>query len=311
MSTLRGDMRSYLNASLALSTRATYMYNSASRSFINFAITYHCLAPDGSLLPASEDTLMLYATFLATTLQPQSIKVYLFGIRNLHVEHGFPNPLTDALQLRRLLRGIKRLKGSHTDTRLPITPSLLRSFRPLLLLSCYDHLMLWAAMLVAFFGFLRSSELLALRRNDLRRTQRGYQLTVRVSKTDPFRQGATVTLTPSADNTLCAVSALEYLLAASNGRPGPLFQSREGVPLTRPRLNTLIRELVSHTGRPPQRYSSHSFRIGAASTAAAAGIPDWRIQALGRWSSDCYRRYIRLPDADSAQIAPTLARSTL
>ena len=127
----------------------------------------------------------------------------------------------------------------------------------------------------------------------------------------PFRQGATVTLTPSADNTLCAVSALEYLLAASNGRPGPLFQSREGVPFTRPWLNTLIRELVSRTGRPPQQYSSHSFRIGAASTAAAAGIPDWRIQALGRWSSDCYRRYIRLPDADSAQITPTLAKSTL
>ena len=89
MSTLRSDMRSYLNASLALSTQATY--NSASRSFIHFAITYHCLAPDGSLLPASEDTLMLYTTFIATTLRPQPIKVYLFSIHNLHVEHGYPN----------------------------------------------------------------------------------------------------------------------------------------------------------------------------------------------------------------------------
>lgn len=30
------------------------------------------------LLPASEDTLMLFTTFLASTLKPQSIKVYLF-----------------------------------------------------------------------------------------------------------------------------------------------------------------------------------------------------------------------------------------
>ena len=32
---------------------------------------------------------MFFTTFLASTLKPQSIKVYLFGVRNLHLEHGF------------------------------------------------------------------------------------------------------------------------------------------------------------------------------------------------------------------------------
>ena len=254
---------------------------------------------------------MLFATFLATSLQPQSIKVYLFGVRNLHLEHGFPDPLIDALQLRRLLWGIKRLRGVHTDTRLPITPSLLRAFLNLLLQTDYDHLMLWAAMLVAFFGFLRSSDLLALRYSDLRRTREGYQLAIRVSKTDPFRQGATVYLTHLGDNTRCAVTALDHLLAHSSGQHGPVFQSRAGLQLTRPWLNALIRELVSRMGQPPERYSFHSFRIGAASTAAAAGVPDWKIQALGRWSSDCYRCYIRLPSANPTHIAATLAGSAL
>lgn len=302
-------MRTYLSASLALSTQSSY--NSAARSFIQFALNYHRLGPDGSLLPASEETLMLFATFLAYTLRPQSIKVYLFGVRNLHLEHGFSDPLVDTLQLRRLLRGIKRLKGSRTDTRLPITPSLLRTFHSFLLPSSYDHTIFWAAMLVAFFAFLRSSELLALRYCDIHRTQEGYQLTIPVSKTDPFRRGATVTLTRSADHVLCAVTALDRLLATSTTRQGPVFQFWGGVPLTRPRLNALIRELASRSGLPPGRYSSHSFRIGAASAAAAAGVPDWKIQALGRWSSDCYKRYIRLPDAEAARIAPTLARSAL
>ena len=43
------------------------------------------------------------------------------------------------------------------------------------------------------------------------------------------------------------------------------------------------------------RNASHSFRIGAATAAGSAGLPTWLIKTLGRWSSDCYERYIRTP----------------
>ena len=56
-----------------------------------------------------------------------------------------------------------------------------------------------------------------------------------------------------------------------------------------------LRDVLQHCGILPQHYFSHSFRIGAATTAAAAGIPAWLIKVLGRWSSDCYERYIRTP----------------
>ena len=129
-------MTQYLREALALSTRA--IYNSASRSFIHFAITYHCLAPDGSFLPAAEDTLMLFSTFLAATLKPQSIKVYLYGVLNLHLEHGFPDPLPDASPVLPPAQGHQATQGclprlsaaSHSIPPLeilpPTSPSLLR-----------------------------------------------------------------------------------------------------------------------------------------------------------------------------------------
>ena len=79
-------------------------------------------------------------------------------------------------------------------------------------------------------------------------------------------------------------------------------QLQNGVCLSRPRLNRLVRELAARSGAPTN-YSSHSFRIGAASAATAAGIPKWQIQALGRWSTDCYKRYIRLPSSTTDTVA--------
>ena len=37
------------------------------------------------------------------------------------------------------------------------------------------------------------------------------------------------------------------------------------------------------------------FRIGAATTIASVGLPQWLIKTLRRWSSDCYGRYVQCP----------------
>ena len=42
-------------------------------------------------------------------------------------------------------------------------------------------------------------------------------------------------------------------------------------------------------------YKGHSFRIGAASWAAAKGFSDSQIRLLGRWKSNAFLRYIRTP----------------
>jgi hypothetical protein len=43
-----------------------------------------------------------------------------------------------------------------------------------------------------------------------------------------------------------------------------------------------------------QLYQSHSFRIGAASTAAASGFSELQIHNMDRWNSAAFRKYIRI-----------------
>ena len=298
-----------LRQAIADSTRATY--SSGARSFLMFAAQYHRWDHAGSPLPVSEETLMLFVTYLTYRMRPQSIKVYLYAVRNLHLEHGFPSPLDGCIQLERLMQGIKRTYTCGPNTRLPVTPALLRSFASHLNLTHYDHCMIWAAMLLAFFGFLRSSELLNLQANDVTLQQDHLKCTISASKTDPFRKGTTITLATSGDATLCPVQALRRYMVRRPPSTRPLFHFSVGTPLSRKRLNQLVRDLAERVGIPAGRYSTHSFRIGAATTSAAAGIPDWKIRMLGRWLSDAYQLYVRTPADQLWTVPATLARTRI
>ena len=49
--------------------------------------------------------------------------------------------------------------------------------------------------------------------------------------------------------------------------------------------------------------------LGAATTAAAVGLPDWLIQLLGGWSSNAYQTNIRNPQTPILQVADIMART--
>ena len=101
---------------------------------------------------------------------------------------------------------------------------------------------------------------------------------------------------------------VNYFLLA---RPqGALFSFHPGRLLTRKSVVSLLRDVARQAGLPYSSLKGYSFRIGAASTAAAAGLPDWLIKALGRWSSDCYQLHIHTPQNVLMSAAPRMARVT-
>jgi hypothetical protein len=103
------------------------------------------------------------------------------------------------------------------------------------------------------------------------------------------------------------VKAFSAYIAYRGTSPEAFFRFETGIPMTKAKFVESIRAALRQAGIPQAGYSGHSFRIGAATAAARAGLPDSVIQALGRWSSMAFLRYIRTPREDLAQYANSLA----
>ena len=137
--TLERQCFSFLTQGLAPCTRR--LYASSQAQFLSFCRQLGKLHPFGLPCPADEGTLCLFVTFLARTIKHSSIKVYLSGVRALHIDHRFPDPLINCLHLQRVVRGIKRCKGSSSSSRLPITDDLMLVIWQSLDLHLPDHCM--------------------------------------------------------------------------------------------------------------------------------------------------------------------------
>ena len=134
------------------------------------------------------------------------------------------------------------------------------------------------------------------------------QITIKASKTDPFRKGISIYVGRTG-NDLCPVAALMAYQAVRGGGHGPFFRMEDGRPLTRDMFVAQVKKVLTQAGIDATKYSGHSFRIGAASTAAERGVEDSTIRTLGRWESAAYLLYVRVPRERLAALSQTLSRN--
>lgn len=105
---------------------------------------------------------------------------------------------------------------------------------------------------------------------------------------------------------LCPVAALVGYLQVRGSGPGPLFQFRGGRMLTKPAFIKWTQQALEKLGYDKKGFAGHSFRVGAATTAAAMGIQDSIIKVMGRWESSAYLLYVRIPAEELRQVAGRL-----
>ena len=235
-------------------------------------------------------------------------KFFLSAVRSLHIEQGFLEPLLNCLRLQWVLRGITRTQGDASRLCLPVTDDILAVTFKALDLKIPDHCMFWAACNLAYFGFLRYAEFtvpnmpsyspaihlgLADIAFDFHSSPSCLRIRIKASKTDPFHKGCLVYM-GKGDFPLCAIQSLSAYLSVRGDASGPLFLFRDGRPLSRATLSSWLHLVLSSAGIDGN-FSSHSFRIGAATVAARNGLADHQIQALGRWTSNAYLTYIHTP----------------
>ncbi|KAL1277250.1 hypothetical protein QQF64_023923 [Cirrhinus molitorella] len=281
----------YMRSSLAKST--LIMYDSAWFHFSSFCATFSVV-----VIPVNVSYISAFIVhcFESRRMQPSSIKCMVAGIQ-FHLRCLDPSCLSllENPSIRLLLNGLKREKPQGKDPRLPFSLTLLQKLITRLREGCfgsYSDLLLESVLLTAFYGFLRGGEFSTCTGSfdpskdltifDLSLYTHHFTVFLKHSKTDKNKDG-TIIFISETNIAFCPLSSMSaYLRSRPKAcQQEPLFLTEEGKPMSRASFGSRLRLLCKYCGLPSERYTAHSLRIEAATTAASSS-PVSTLKAMGR-----------------------------
>ena len=275
--------------------------------------------------PVQVTTILRYLAFLSASGRAfGTIQNHISSIKHFHLLLGFAPGWDSAYLFQLALRGSKRLLGTAPLRKLPITPNLLLSMARLFNLGNPLHAAMWALFLVAFFSFLRQSNLVAAspsatsdklpRRCDLVLAPEGAFLQIRATKTIQFKQRILSIPLPFIPNSpLCPVSALLNhfrlnRLASSDFLFSVQFShSSPPRPITSRNFASFLSKVITTLDLDSQSFSPHSFRRGGASFAFECNVPAELIKFQGDWRSDAYLVYLEMSSSQKRLAVNSMA----
>jgi hypothetical protein len=269
-----------------------------------------------------------------------TIRGKLYGVRWFTMELGYPDPLENKPRLKRVLKGLKKLRGS-VNRKKPLSPRLLTNLVKAALGKGLEATATSTAIQIAFFFLLRVSEFAGqdsahvskyiLRKCDVVFKRNGrvcsfrdrpdeVELFIRGSKTDSSMQGCYRNQFASGAF-LCPVKALVtwFFIIDNMVRPlEPLFSipatrdrftgAVKSVVLTRIQVTRALKAFAASDGLSAADVSTHSCRSGGATALLRAGVDPAVIQVVGRWASDIFKIYTRYTRGIMEGVASVMAR---
>ena len=301
-----------LSAALEISTWQNY--SSACSSYMRFCTAFNVAVP----LPPSATSLMawLVVSRFVFDLAAKTSATYMTGLKTLCKIAGFETKAFDDPVVHYVLRGLKKTckRRFKTRPRLPITVWLLASFASKLSESYEDRLTV-AVLSVGVHGLLRAGEYIykngriSLPREKVTWFEDKVVLLIR-SKTDTFKLGVEVTLWRN-NSICCPWTRLRWIWENAPDKSfwAPLFQNGDGSPFTYVQLNASVKLLARTLHLDPDSFTTHSTRIGGATTLAILGFPAHIIKDIGRWKSLAYQLYPKVSGTQYREVCQAFGRA--
>ena len=289
------------------------------RHYLNF--TYYYGVPDfpvhlgillrfiallgrGPLAFSSAQNIISSLRWFASMIDPPSVKVF------------------NSVLLSVSLKGLKAQLSRPVRQKLPLSLNHLCKFHSFLDMSNLKHLACWCAMLIAFFGCFRLSNLVPsskskfdpskhLTRDDIKFEKDLVLIFYKWSKTNQHCSKVSwVPICTVADDRF-NIKKFLYLLFSSVAADdtAPVFSFSRKDFHSRHTLVNLLDKCVFNAGLSLSDYSWHSFRRGAAVFAFELGLADSAVQLLGDWSSSAFKNYLEFSFLRKVTIAQQIALS--
>ena len=108
--------------------------------------------------------------------------------------------------------------------------------------------------------------------------------------------GPKTLILPTSKEDICPASLMREFLVLRGSDQGPLFCLADLSPISPALFRSFLRTSAAGAGFSDLHITPHSFRIGGATHAVSTGASSQQVQALGRWKSSAFLKYIRIPN---------------
>lgn len=293
VTTLTAEAHRYARASMSEATLRAY--RAIARDFHDF-----CIRNGNHPMPAQPLAVAEYLTVHANAGQKAAtLTKKAAAIRFAHKVANYPSP-TDTELVASVLRGIRRTIGTAQRQKAPATAEVVSALLAHVTRDTLRGKRDRALILLGFAGAFRRSELVALDIEDVAKTDKGLDVTLRRSKTDQEGAGALVAI--PAGRSLKPAAAVAEWISAAGLETGPVFRGvTKNDRLRASRLSAqsvaLVVKHYAQLAGIEADLSGHSLRAGFVTSAAERGADINRVMDQTRHRDPrTVRAYIRRAD---------------
>ena len=323
----------------ALSKKANFGLSANTHESYKTAINHIRRCEEETLVDMSlpfdeKKTLEFLGWMEARGLKSRSMSTYISGVRAYHIASGYKDPFMRDPMVKLILKGQDnwdkiQAKLEGKNGKLPITKNMMKLMKQNLIKVNWpicEKRLFWAIATVAWSGSFRIHELCSRKAKEFdeqttllwgdltlgelklgRKSVKSIGIHVKSPKIDRIGAGDNIEVF-QLDNFLCPIAALarygeETKLEQEPGMP--VFRLESVVCMTGVEVNKREAVLTSDVSDlvPGGVVTCHSWRSGVPSEMARAGMDPEFIQAVGRWKSDAYKTYVKLPFTRRAEMA--------